>query len=104
MTRFPAPAEGMVLTHFIVSDDVDRSRRFYTDVLGGEAVLVGEPTIVARVGEAIRETGELSEVQRRMSALGLMFDFRNSGQFQELIVTEHEKFGKIIREAGIQPN
>ena len=47
MTRFPAPAEEIVLTHFIVSDNVERSRRFYTDVLGGEAVLEGEPTIVA---------------------------------------------------------
>jgi catechol 2,3-dioxygenase-like lactoylglutathione lyase family enzyme len=26
----------MVLTHFIVSDDVERSRRFYTEVLGGD--------------------------------------------------------------------
>ena len=33
MTRFPAPAEGIVLTHFVVSDNVERSRRFYTDVL-----------------------------------------------------------------------
>ncbi|HEY3021266.1 MAG TPA: VOC family protein [Solirubrobacteraceae bacterium] len=47
MAEFPAPAEGIVLTHFIVSDDVERSRRFYTDVLGGETVLGGEPTIVA---------------------------------------------------------
>src|SRR5207253_94594 len=47
MAEFPAPAEGIVLTHFIVSDDVERSRRFYTDVLGGEAVMEGEPTIVA---------------------------------------------------------
>ena len=47
MTRFPPPAEGIVLTHFIVSDNVERSRRFYTDVLEGEAVLEGEPTIVA---------------------------------------------------------
>ena len=36
-----------MLTHFIVSDDVERSRRFYVDVLGGEAVLEGEPSIVA---------------------------------------------------------
>ncbi|MFY9886888.1 MAG: hypothetical protein WAK71_01150, partial [Streptosporangiaceae bacterium] len=28
---------GIVLTHFVVSGDVARSRRFYTDVLGGEA-------------------------------------------------------------------
>src|SRR5437762_10162001 len=47
MADFPAPAEGIVLTHFVVSADVDRSRRFYTEVLGGEAVLEGEPTIVA---------------------------------------------------------
>ena len=36
-----------MLTHFIVSSDVDRSRRSYTDVLGGELVLEGEPSIVA---------------------------------------------------------
>ena len=47
MAEFPAPAEGIVLTHFIVSDDVERSRRFYTDVLGGETVRTGEPTYVA---------------------------------------------------------
>jgi catechol 2,3-dioxygenase-like lactoylglutathione lyase family enzyme len=47
MAESPIPAEGLVLTHFIVSDDVARSRRFYTEVLGGEAVREGEPTIVA---------------------------------------------------------
>jgi catechol 2,3-dioxygenase-like lactoylglutathione lyase family enzyme len=43
---FPAPAEGLVLTHFIVARDVARSRDFYTRVLGGKVVLEGEPTIV----------------------------------------------------------
>ena len=48
MAEFPAPTEGIALTHFIVSRDVERSRRFYTDVLGGEAVLEGgELSIVA---------------------------------------------------------
>jgi catechol 2,3-dioxygenase-like lactoylglutathione lyase family enzyme len=47
MAELPVPDEGIVLTHFIVSDDVERSRRFYTDVLGGETVLVGEPSFVA---------------------------------------------------------
>ena len=47
MPEFPAPRDGIVLTHFIVSRDVERSRRFYTDVLGGETVLEGEPSIVA---------------------------------------------------------
>jgi catechol 2,3-dioxygenase-like lactoylglutathione lyase family enzyme len=47
MAQFPAPKDGIVLTHLIVSADVERSRRFYTDVLGGETLLQGEPTIVA---------------------------------------------------------
>ncbi|MGH3484430.1 MAG: VOC family protein [Nocardioidaceae bacterium] len=46
MAEFPAPDEGILLTHFIVSDDVDRSRRFYTEVLGGETVRAGEPSFV----------------------------------------------------------
>src|SRR4051794_15530391 len=47
MAKLPAPQEGIVLTHFIVSADVERSRRFYTDVLGGETVREGEPSFVA---------------------------------------------------------
>jgi catechol 2,3-dioxygenase-like lactoylglutathione lyase family enzyme len=47
MATFPAPAEGIVLTHFVVASDVDRSRRFYADVLGGEVLKDGEPTIIA---------------------------------------------------------
>ena len=44
--KFPAPSEGFVLTHFIVSRDVKRSAAFYRDVLGGEITLEGEPTAV----------------------------------------------------------
>ena len=47
MANFPQPSEGIALTHFIVSSDVERSLRFYADVLGGEVLLDGEPTIVA---------------------------------------------------------
>jgi catechol 2,3-dioxygenase-like lactoylglutathione lyase family enzyme len=47
MAELPAPQQGIVLTHFIVSDDVERSRRFYADVLGGETVRAGEPSFVA---------------------------------------------------------
>jgi catechol 2,3-dioxygenase-like lactoylglutathione lyase family enzyme len=47
MAEFPRPTEGIVLTHFIVTADAERSRRFYADVLGGEVLLAGEPTIVA---------------------------------------------------------
>ena len=34
--------EEMVVAHFIVSDDVERSRRFYTEVLGGKTVISAE--------------------------------------------------------------
>jgi len=34
--------DEMVVAHFIVSDDVERSRRFYTEVLGGTTVISGE--------------------------------------------------------------
>ena len=47
MAQFPAPAHGFVITYFIVSNDVQRSRRFYADVLGGEVLLEGDPSIVA---------------------------------------------------------
>jgi hypothetical protein len=36
MAEFPAPAEGNVLTDFIVVSDVGRSRHIYADVPGGE--------------------------------------------------------------------
>ena len=41
------PADGIVLAHFIVSDDVERSRRFYTEVLGGTLAFSGDVTYVA---------------------------------------------------------
>src|ERR1700674_726587 len=41
MTELPPPPEGIALAHFIVSDDVERSRRFYTEVLGGRVAFSG---------------------------------------------------------------
>ena len=43
MAGLPPPPEGIVLAHFIVSDDVERSRRFYTEVLGGRVAFSGAP-------------------------------------------------------------
>ena len=36
------PGQEIALAHFIVSDDVERSRRFYSEVLGGKPVISGE--------------------------------------------------------------
>ncbi len=47
MASLPTLSDGIALTHFIVAEDVERAARFYSDVLGGEIVLAGEPTVVA---------------------------------------------------------
>ena len=41
MAELPSAPEDIVLAHFIVSDDVERSRRFYTEVLGGRLTFSG---------------------------------------------------------------
>jgi tripartite-type tricarboxylate transporter receptor subunit TctC len=77
---------------------------FDIDVWLGIAAPARVPAeVVVRVGRAIRETTELPDVQKRMSTLGLILDFRGSDQFRELVVADHQKYGSIIREAGIQP-
>ena len=46
MAPFPAPETGILLTHFIVSEDIARSRDFYANVLGGE-IVSESPAVVA---------------------------------------------------------
>ena len=43
---WPAPRDGMVLTHLLIVDDVDRSRTFYRDVLGATVVQERDPCIM----------------------------------------------------------
>ena len=51
-SKFPAPTEGFVVTHFLTVSDVARSADFYARVLGGEVVFDGgaderqRPTVV----------------------------------------------------------
>jgi tripartite-type tricarboxylate transporter receptor subunit TctC len=61
------------------------------------------PQVVARLSQAIREIIDLPDAQKRISTLGLNLEFRNNDQFRELIVRDHQKYGTVIREAGIQP-
>ena len=53
------PTRRMVVCHFIVSDDVERSRRFYTEVLGGRVVFGPTPTNIelANIFIVINEGG-----------------------------------------------
>jgi catechol 2,3-dioxygenase-like lactoylglutathione lyase family enzyme len=41
------PGYEIAVAHFLVSNDVDRARRFYTEVLGGTTIRSGEPSYVA---------------------------------------------------------
>ena len=61
------------------------------------------PDVVARLSQAIREITEMPEVQRRMAAMGQNLDFRNSDEYRERLASDHQKFGAIIRAAGIEP-
>jgi hypothetical protein len=47
VAELPPPPEGILLGYFIASDDVERSMRFYTEVLGGRVLFSGTPTVVA---------------------------------------------------------
>ena len=73
MAELPPPPEGIVLTHFIVSDDVERSRRFYTEVLGGRVAFPGDPVRARRRRrgpEGLRVTSSPSPDGWRISSLG----------------------------------
>lgn len=43
---FPAPREGVIITHFLVVRDQDTSREWYRDVLGAEVVYERDPVIL----------------------------------------------------------
>ena len=72
--------------------------------LGIAAPAGAPPEVVARLSQAIREITEMPEVQRRMAAMGQNLDFRNSDEYRERLASDHQKFGAIIRAAGIEPN
>jgi tripartite-type tricarboxylate transporter receptor subunit TctC len=59
--------------------------------------------VVSRLTDAVREITELDDVRKRLGALGLDVEFRNSEQFGDLIASDYAKYGTIAREAGIQP-
>jgi tripartite-type tricarboxylate transporter receptor subunit TctC len=62
------------------------------------------PDVVARLSKELAEICRLPDVQERITKAGLIPTYLDSKQFGELIRNDHERFGKIIRDAGIQPN
>ena len=74
--------DELVVAHFIVSGDVERSRRFYTEVLGGKTVISGEANdevtyvrlanswIIINVKQVRRTTSRRSRSKRRPTRIG----------------------------------
>ncbi len=50
-TGFPAPGKGFIITHLLIVADQDRSREFYSHVLGGEVIRERDPAVV-RLGNS----------------------------------------------------
>jgi lactoylglutathione lyase len=48
---FPAPSEGLIVTHLLIVADQDRSRDFYCNVLGGKVIRERNPAVV-RLGSS----------------------------------------------------
>ena len=44
--EWPTPKEGFVVTHLLIVRDVERSRRFYSEVLGARTLMEGPPAIL----------------------------------------------------------
>ena len=82
----------MLLTHFIVSADVERSLGFYRDVLGGEVVWEGEPSIVALAsGWIIINAGGGPTEDKPEVTLGPPRDPRFTSGFLNIRVADIEK-------------
>ena len=103
MADFPAPQEGIVLTHFIVSEDVERSARFYTEILGGEIVLEGEPTIVALAnGWIIINVGGGPTDDKPTVTLEAPPDLNRTSAFLNIRVADIEAIYRAWQERGAE--
>jgi len=62
------------------------------------------PDIVALYSKEIAEIITHADVKARIERVGLSPAYLDGARFQEQIRSDHERFGKIIRDAGIKPN
>jgi tripartite-type tricarboxylate transporter receptor subunit TctC len=78
---------------------------FDLDIWFGVAAPVKTPSeLVARFTREIGEIVAQPDVQDRIRKVGLSPAYTDGAKFREQIRSDHERFGKIIREAGIKPN
>lgn len=62
------------------------------------------PDLVARLGKEVAEIVAQPDTQERIQKFGLAAAYADGAAFREQIRVDHERFGKIIREAGIVPD
>ncbi len=100
---FPAPLEGMVLTHFLTVEDQDRSRGFYADVLGGEVVLERDPCIIklANTWVIINVGGGPTEDKPDVT-LAPPIDLKNVSSFMNIRVADIQAKYDEWRSKGVE--
>jgi tripartite-type tricarboxylate transporter receptor subunit TctC len=62
------------------------------------------PDVVARLSKEIAEIAALPDVKQRIERVGLSLAYTDGDAFRKLIRGDHERFGRVIRDAGIVPN
>jgi tripartite-type tricarboxylate transporter receptor subunit TctC len=62
------------------------------------------PDVLARLSKEISEIVAQPDTQERIRKVGLSPAYLDGNQFRALIRDDHERFGKVIRDAGIVPN
>jgi len=60
------------------------------------------PDVVARVNKELVQIAALPEIRERLSSLGLMAQSSTPQEFADLLRSEHEKVGRIVKEADIK--
>jgi len=78
---------------------------FDLDIWFGVAAPAKTPSdVIVRLNREIAAIMALPDVQDRIRKVGLSPAYEDGGKFGTQIRADHERFGKIIRDAGIVPN
>jgi catechol 2,3-dioxygenase-like lactoylglutathione lyase family enzyme len=76
VTTSPAPKDGLVLTHFLVVADQDRSRHFYQRLFDAQVVVERDPVIIDpnRTSAFLNvRVADIDKVYKEWSARGTEF-------------------------------
>jgi len=78
---------------------------FSVELWQGVAAPAGTPPeFVARLESEIRQIVAQPDVRQRLHALGAIPNYADGATFRRIVSDDHERFGKVIRDAAIAPN